>query len=161
MLLMADLVDFAGKKLFVIMFIFWSFFLSGGVWVAGAQPKFCTEEAFVPLAQGFAALRAGKDDLARSEFEKVIKIDRFNSYALNNLAVLAEKQGKLKEAMSYLLEAETYAAEYLHKTEEICEGGGLCLAVCPSSQMSQASSIASIIHSNINLLRSKTGKATQ
>ena len=93
--------------------------------------------------------------------KKYIKIDRFNPYALNNLAVLAEKQGKLKEAMAYLLDAETYAAEYLHKTEEICEGGGLCLAVCPSSQKSQASSIASIIHSNINLLRSKIGKATQ
>jgi tetratricopeptide (TPR) repeat protein len=158
---MANLVDLAGKKLLIILFVSWNVFLLGGIWVAGAQPNSCTEEVFAPLAQGFAALRGGNDDLARAEFEKVLKIDRFNPYALNNLAVLAEKQGKLKEAMAYLLDAETYAAEYLHKTEEICEGGGLCLAVCPSSQMSQASSIASIIHSNINLLRSKIGKDTQ
>ena len=104
-------------------------------------------------------MRAGNDDLARLEFEKVIKIDPYNPYALNNLAVLAEKQGKLKEAMAYLLDAETYAAEYLHKTEEICEAGGLCLAVAPATDKSQTSSIASVIHSNINLLREKIGKA--
>ncbi len=67
-------------------------------------------QVFAPLSQGVAALRAGNDEAARTEFEKVIQIDRFNPYALNNLAVLAEKQGQLKEAMSYLLDAETYAA---------------------------------------------------
>jgi hypothetical protein len=74
---------------------------------------------------------------------------------LNNLAVLAERQGKLKEAMAYLLEAETYAAEYMHKVDEICEGSGLCLAVVPSTQQSRRSSVASLVHSNINLLRTK------
>lgn len=127
---------------------------------AMAQPQFCTDEVFAPLSQGYEALRAGQDDQARGEFEKVIKIDRYNPYALNNLAVLAEKQGKLKEAMAYLLDAETYAAEYLHKVDEICEGGGLCLAMVPSTQKSQTSSIASLIHSNINLLRSKIGKTS-
>jgi hypothetical protein len=72
---------------------------------------------------------------------------------------LAEKQGKLKEAMAYLLDAETYAAEYLHKTGELCEAGGLCLAVVPATEKSQVSSIASLIHSNINLLRGKIGEA--
>jgi ferredoxin len=46
----------------------------------------------------------------------------------------------------------------MYKSDEICEGGGLCLAVTPSIQKSQTSSIASIIHSNINLLRIKIGK---
>ena len=73
------------------------------------------------------------------EFEKVITVDRYNPFALNNLAVLAERQGKLKEAMAYLLDAETYAAEYLHKPDEICEGGGLCLAVaCHPKKSRQA-----------------------
>ena len=90
--------------------------------------------------------------------KKLLKSISYNPYALNNLAVLAEKQGKLKEAMAYLLKAETYAAGYMHKPEEICEGGGLCLAVVPSTQKSQTSSIASLIHSNINLLRIKIGK---
>ena len=145
-------------RIFVI-FLFSHFLLAAGASIAAAQPKFCTDQVFAPLSQGVAALRAGNDEAARTEFEKVIQIDRFNPYALNNLAVLAEKQGRLKEAMSYLLDAETYAAEYLHKTEEICEGGGLCLAVVPACEKGQRSSIAAIIHSNINLLRAKIGKA--
>jgi tetratricopeptide (TPR) repeat protein len=144
---------------FFFPLLFWLVLLLYHASLAVAQPAACTNEVFAPLAQGVAALRAGNDTAARAEFEKVIKIDRFNPYALNNLAVLAEKQGRWKEAMSYLLDAETYAAEYRHKTEEVCEGGGLCLAVVPSCQKGQNSSIAAIIHSNINLLRTEIGKA--
>ena len=129
---MANLVHLIQKRQFLFLVIL-SFLILGGADVVRAQPKFCTDEIFVPLTRGFEALRAGNDDLARLEFEKVIKIDPYNPYALNNLAVLAEKQEKLKEAMAYLLDAETYAAEYLHKTEEICEAGGLCLAVVPAT----------------------------
>jgi tetratricopeptide (TPR) repeat protein len=140
--------------------IVWSLAIFGTVSLTVAQPHLCTDEVFAPLSRGYEALRAGKEDQARMEFEKVIKIDRYNPYALNNLAVLAEKKGKIKEAMAYLLDAETYAAEYLHKADEICEGGGLCLAVVPSTQKSQTSNIVSLVHSNINLLRTKIGKTT-
>jgi tetratricopeptide (TPR) repeat protein len=129
-----------------------------GLVPVAAQPHLCTDEVFAPLSLGYEALRAGKDDAARLEFEKVINIDRYNPFALNNLAVLAERQGKLKEAMAYLLEAETYAAEYKHKPDEVCDLGGLCLAVVPATNKSNTSSIASLIHSNINLLRIKIGK---
>lgn len=125
----------------------------------GAQPHLCTEAVFEPLAKGYQALRAGNDDLARVEFDKVLQIDAYNPYALNNLAVLAERQGKLKEAMAYLLRAETYAAEYLHKPGELCEGGGLCVALAPSAEKGQASSIAAVVRSNIHLLRLKIGQA--
>jgi tetratricopeptide (TPR) repeat protein len=145
-------------KLLPAVLTVWTLVVLVGASPVGAQPHLCTDEVFAPLAQGYEALRAGNDDAARGEFEKVIKIDRYNPYALNNLAVIAERQGKLKEAMAYLLEAETYAAEYMYKPDEICEGGGLCLAVVPSTQKSQTSSIASLIHSNINLLRVKISK---
>ena len=138
----------------------WSLMILFGASPVAAQPHLCTDDVFAPLSKGYEALRAGNDEKARGEFEQVIKIDRYNPYALNNLAVLAEKQGKLKEAMAYLLDAETYAAEYLHKVDEICEGSGLCLAMVPSTQKSQTSNIASLIHSNINLLRSKIGKTS-
>ena len=140
---------------FFIILVCWGLLPLNLTPMAMAQPNLCTEAAFAPLAGGYQALRAGNDEQARQEFNKVIKVDPHNPYALNNLAVLAERQGKLKEAMSFLLDAETYAAEYLYKADEICEAGGLCLAVVPSTQKSQASSIASIIHSNINLLRAK------
>lgn len=127
---------------------------------AAAQPHLCTDDLLPPLAEGYAALRAGETDRARAEFEKVLAIDGFNPFALNNLAVLAERQGKLKEAMAYLLTAETYAAGYCHRLEEICEGGGLCLAVLPSSTKGPNSSIVAIIHSNIELLRNKISRST-
>lgn len=123
-----------------------------------AQPQLFTEDAYTPLRLGYEALKAGNLELAQQEFEKVIKIDRYNPYALNNLAVIYEKQGKCKEAMAYLLEAETYAAEYHQKPEEICEIGGLCLAIKPEANQSGSSSIAPLIHGNINLLRMKMGK---
>jgi tetratricopeptide (TPR) repeat protein len=113
------------------------------------------------LSQGYEALQAGKDEQARLAFEKALAIDPYNPFALNNLAVLAERQGKLKEALAYLLNAETCAPDYLHKADEICEGGGLCLAATPATQQSRTSSIASIIRSNIHLLRSKIKKAPQ
>lgn len=131
----------------------------GGAPPGNAQPHLCTDEVFPPLAAGYAALRAGEAEKAQAEFEKVLNIDGFNPYALNNLAVLAERQGKLKEAMAYLLSAETYAASYCHKLAEICEGGGLCLAVLPATDKSLQSSIVAIIHSNINHLRIKMGKS--
>lgn len=147
-------------RLLISAFVVWSLMCPVNSTPATAQPQLCTDEVLVPLSEGYAALRAGKDEQAGAEFEKVLKIDRYNPYALNNLAVLAEKKGKSKEAMAYLLDAETYAAEYLHKTDEICEGGGLCLAMVPSTQKGQTSSIAPLIHSNINLLRTKIGKTT-
>lgn len=131
-----------------------------GLWSLplAAQPQLFSEDAFTPLSLGYEALKAGNLELAQQEFEKVLKIDRYNPYALNNLAVICEKQGRLKEAMAYLLEAETYAAEYHQKIEEICEIGGLCLAIKPTTARGGSSSIAPLIHGNINLLRIKIGK---
>jgi tetratricopeptide (TPR) repeat protein len=147
-------------KLIAMIVIGWSLLIPGRTNWVSAQPHLCTDDVFAPLAQGYEALRAGNDEKARLEFEKVIAVDPYNPFALNNLAVLAERQGKLKEAMAYLLDAEIYAAEYLHQADEICEGGGLCLAARPTAQKSQTSSIASIIRSNIDLLRTKMSKAS-
>jgi tetratricopeptide (TPR) repeat protein len=139
--------------------LLWTLLGSHGTLPAAAQPHLCTDDLLPPLAEGYAALRAGEVDRARGEFEKVLAVDGFNPFALNNLAVLAERQGKLKEAMAYLLTAETYAAGYCQRLEEICEGGGLCLAVLPSAGKGSNSSIVAIIHSNIELLRNKISKS--
>jgi len=130
-----------------------------GISPTAAQPHLYSDDLSAPLLRGFEALRTGNHEAARQEFERVIAIDPHNSYALNNLGVLEERKGNLREAMAYLLAAETYAAEYTHKLDEICGAGGMCLAVAPSSQKSAKSNITSIIHSNINLLRVKISKA--
>jgi Tfp pilus assembly protein PilF len=124
--------------------------------IAQSQPM--SEDAYTPLSLGYDEMRGGNAEAAQMQFEKVLKIDRYNPYALNNLAVLLEKQGKLKEAMAYLLEAETHASEYLQKPDELCDVGGICMAVKPSRLMGGKSSIAPLVHGNINLLKIKMGK---
>jgi Tfp pilus assembly protein PilF len=123
-----------------------------------AQPRPMTDDIFTPLSQGYDFMKAGKADLAKMEFEKVVKLDRYNPFALNNLAVLSERQGNLKEAMAYLLDAETHAEEYLEKPDELCDIGGICMAIKPSKMKGGKSSIAPLVHGNINLLKIKIGK---
>ncbi|MGQ9922249.1 MAG: tetratricopeptide repeat protein [Desulfobacca sp.] len=145
--------------LLAIFSLLWTLRGLFGAYPAATQPHLCTDDLLPPLAAGYAALRAGDAEKARGKFEEVLAVDGFNPYALNNLAVLAERQGKLKEAMAYLLTAETYAAGYCHRLEEICEGGGLCLAVLPSADKGPNSSIVAIIHNNIELLRNKISRS--
>ncbi len=123
-----------------------------------AQPRPMTDDIYTPLAFGYDEMKAGNTDAAKMQFEKVVKIDRYNPYALNNLAVIAERQGKLKEAMAYLLDAETHAGEYLEKPDELCDIGGICMAIKPSKMKGGKSSIAPLVHGNINLLKIKIGK---
>jgi tetratricopeptide (TPR) repeat protein len=129
--------------------------LSASAW---AQSRLLTEDAFTPLHLGYAFMKSGKTDAARVHFEQVLQADRYNPYALNNLAAISESQGKLKEAMAYLLDAETNAEEYLEKTEEVCLVGGICSAIKPSANKGDKSSIAPVIHGNINQLKIKIGE---
>lgn len=126
--------------------------------LAVAQPRPMAEDIYTPLSLGYDEMKAGNADAAKYQFEKVLKGDSNNPYALNNLAVLLEREGKLKQAMAYLLQAETHAAEYLQKPDEICDIGGICMAMKPSRLMGGKSSIAPLVHGNINLLKIKLGK---
>jgi tetratricopeptide (TPR) repeat protein len=100
-------------------------------------------------------MKSGKIGAARVQLEQVIQADPFNAYALNNLAVVSEQQGRLKEALAYLLDAETHAAEYTEKPEELCQVGGVCMALKPSQAQGSRSSIAALVHGNLNLLKIK------
>ena len=126
--------------------------------LAMAQPRPLTEDIVTPLSLGYDELKAGNTEVAQYQFEKVLKGDPDNPYALNNLAVILERQGKFKEAMAYLLQAETHAGDYLQKPDEICDIGGICMAIKPSRLSGGESSIAPLVHGNINLLKIKIGK---
>ncbi|OPX19559.1 MAG: hypothetical protein BZ151_08755 [Desulfobacca sp. 4484_104] len=132
--------------------------LLGLVSLALAQPRPLSEDIYTPLSLGYDEMKAGNSDAAQYQFEKVLKGDPDNPFALNNLAVLLERQGKLKEAMAYLLQAETNAEEYLQKPDEICDIGGICMAMKPGRLAGGKSSIAPLVHGNINLLKIKIGK---
>jgi Flp pilus assembly protein TadD len=135
----------------VLIFILWRH-LPAPAW---AQPRLLPEDIYTPLSLSYQYMKSGKTDAARVQLEQVIQADRYNPYALNNLAVISEQQGRLKEALAYLLDAETHADDYTEKPEELCQVGGLCMALKPSRAQGNKSSIAALVHGNINLLKIK------
>jgi hypothetical protein len=129
---------------------------------AMAQPKggaLMAMDAFTPIAQGYDFVREGKYEAAKNEFAKAVKADRYNPFALNNMAVLEEREGKLNDALANLKDATTHADEYFDKVTQTCFAGGGCLAVKPLREKGEKSSIAPIIQENIQKLEAKI-KAT-
>jgi tetratricopeptide (TPR) repeat protein len=123
-----------------------------------AQPKggaLMAMDVFTPIAQGYDFVREGKYEAAKNEFAKAVKADRHNPFALNNMAVLEEREGKLNDALANLKDATTHANEYLDKVTQTCFAGGGCLAVKPLRELGEKSSIAPIIQENIQKLEAK------
>jgi hypothetical protein len=123
-----------------------------------AQPKggaLMKEDVFTPIAKGYDFIREGKYEAAKFEFADAVKRDKFNPFALNNMAVLEERDGKLNDALANLMTATTYATEYKNKVQQTCFAGGGCLAVKPTKEAGETSSIAPIIQENIAKLKAK------
>ena len=123
-----------------------------------AQPKggaLMTMDAFTPIAAGYDFVREGKYEAAKNEFAKAVKADRHNPFALNNMAVLEEREGKLNDALANLKDATTEADAYFDKVTQTCFAGGGCLAVKPLREVGEKSSIAPIIQENIQKLQAK------
>jgi len=123
--------------------------------VAMAQPRPMTEDVFTPLAKGYDFMRDGKAEAAEFEFQSVLKRDRYNPFALNNLAAIAVQKGKLKEGMAFLVDAQTNAKDYLDKFQEVCFTEGLCTGVKPIKVMGTESAIAKVIQDNMAKLKAK------
>ena len=123
-----------------------------------AQPKggaLMDMDSFTPIAQGYDFVREGKYEAAKAQFAIAVKRDRFNPFALNNMAVLEEREGKLNDALANLKDASTHADEYFDKVTQTCFAGGGCLAVKPLRELGEKSSIAPIIQENIQKLQAK------
>jgi len=123
-----------------------------------AQPKggaLMTMDAFTPIAQGYDFVREGKYEAAKNEFAKAVKADRNNPFALNNMAVLEEREGKLNDALANLKDATTHANAYVDKVTQTCFAGGGCLAVKPLREKGEKSSIAHVIQDKSKKLEAK------
>ena len=123
-----------------------------------AQPKggaLMSMDVFTPIAKGYDFVREGKYEAAKMEFAKAVKADRYNPFALNNMAVLEEREGKFNDALANLKDATTHAEEYFDKVTQTCFAGGGCLAVKPLRELGEKSSIAPIIAENITKLEAK------
>ena len=117
--------------------------------------KMMQMDAFTPIAAGYDFVREGKYEAAKEQFGKAVKADRYNPFALNNLAVLDEREGKLNDALAHLKDALTHSDEYYDKVTQTCFAGGGCLAVKPLREVGTASSITPIIQENIQKLEAK------
>jgi len=122
---------------------------------AMAQPRIMPEDVYTPLAKGYDLMRDGKYDAAEAEFKSALSKDRYNPFALNNLAAIKAQQGKLKDAMAYLTDAGTHAAEYKDKYQEVCFTEGLCTGVKPVRQLGNESAISKVIAENMTKLKAK------
>lgn len=120
-----------------------------------AQPRMMTEDVFTPLTKGFDLMRAGKYEAAQFEFKTALSRDRFNPFALNNLAAIATQQGKYKDAMAFLTDASKYANDYKQKYQQVCFTGGLCTGVKPVKEVGNESAIAKVIAENMTKLKAK------
>jgi tetratricopeptide (TPR) repeat protein len=120
-----------------------------------AQPRPMPEDVFTPLTKGYDLMRAGKYEAAEDQFKEALAKDRYNPFALNNLAAIKAQQGKLKEALAYLTDAETQAKSYLEKYQEVCFTEGLCTGVKPIKVMGNESTISKVISENMVKLKAK------
>lgn len=120
-----------------------------------AQPRMMEEDVFTPLTKGYDLMRAGKYEAAEFEFKTALSKDRYNPFALNNLAAIKTQQGKLKDAMAYLTDAQAHAKDYLDKYQEVCFTEGLCTGVKPVKVMGTESSIAKVVADNMAKLKAK------
>ena len=114
-----------------------------------------SDDVFTAISQGYDFIRDGKYEAAKNEFAKAVKADPFNPFALNNLAVLDERDGKLNDALAHLKDATTHAADYKDKVAQTCFVGGGCMAVKPVKAVGETSSILPIINENIAKLEAK------
>ncbi|MFZ5451007.1 MAG: tetratricopeptide repeat protein [Thermodesulfobacteriota bacterium] len=126
--------------------------------LAPAQPRPMAEDVYTPIAQGYDFLQAGNYQAAERAFETALKRDRYNPFALNNLAALREKQGHLQEALAYLVDAQLNAKDYLDKVQQTCFVGGLCAGVKPLKKVGATSAIATVIAENLKKLQDKMAK---
>lgn len=122
---------------------------------ASAQPRIMPEDVFTPLTKGFDLMRDGKYEAAEAEFKTALSKDRYNPFALNNLAAIKAQQGKLKDALAYLTDAGTYAKDYPQKIQQVCFTEGLCTGVKPVKEVGNESAIAKVVAENMAKLKAK------
>ncbi|MFI5331150.1 MAG: tetratricopeptide repeat protein [Desulfobaccales bacterium] len=113
------------------------------------------DDVYTPISKGYDLIRDGNYAAARDQFATAVKLDKFNPFALNNLAVLDEKDGKLNDALAHLKDATIHAAEYKDKVAQTCFVGGGCMAVKPVKAVGEVSTILPIINENIQKLEAK------
>ncbi len=117
-------------------------------------------DVYTPINKGYTFVREGKYEAAKDQFGIAAKLDELNPFALNNLAVLDERDGRLNDALAHMKDATIHAAQYRDQVSQTCFVGGSCMAVKPLRKQAATSEILPIIQENITKLEAKIA-ATQ
>ncbi len=112
-------------------------------------------DVYTPIHKGYILVREGNYAGAKNEFEIAAKLDELNPFALNNMGVLDERDGKLNDALAHFKDATIHAAQYRDKVAQTCFVGGSCMAVEPQRKLAANSEILPIIQENIAKLEAK------
>ncbi len=126
-------------------------FAQQGGTVRGLMPV----DVYTPINKGYAFVQQGNYAAAKDQFAIATKLDELNPFALNNLAVLDERDGRLNDALAHLKDATIHAAEYRDKVSQTCFVAGSCMAVKPLRKAATTSEILPIIQDNITKLEAK------
>jgi hypothetical protein len=112
-------------------------------------------DVYTPIHHGYIFVRQGNYEAARNQFHIATHRDELNPFALNNLAVLDERDGKFNDALAQFKDASIHAAQYRDKVSQTCFVGGTCMAVEPVRSQAATSEILPIIQDNIAKLEAK------
>jgi tetratricopeptide (TPR) repeat protein len=112
-------------------------------------------DVYTPIRRGYTFVREGNYEAARHEFAIAAHLDELNPFALNDLGVLDERDGKLNDALAHFKDATIHAAQYRDKVQQTCFVGGSCMAVEPERKLTANSEILPIIQENIAKLEAK------
>ncbi len=112
-------------------------------------------DVYTPLAKGYDLAKEGNYVAAKYEFAQAAKLDKRNPFALNNLGVLEERDGKPNDALADMKDATLFAGQYHDKVAETCFIGGSCMAIKPARTLAATSEIAPLLQKNIAALEAK------
>ncbi len=115
-------------------------------------------EVYKLMIESYDLMAAGKLDQARDIYLKVLKIDRGNPLALNNLGAIMFKQGKFRDALEYFNQALKKAKGYKVQVNPVCDVGGSCLAFKPSDPVYANQDLEPLIKDNIKVVKAAAAK---
>ena len=104
------------------------------LFASGLKPPPAGDEKQRRLEEGYQSLRNGDYDQAQSSFESVLRLDPDNSYALFNLGVLFQEQGRNANAIQAFQRVVDLKVELpAETTGASAENGGLFGGASPNA----------------------------
>jgi tetratricopeptide (TPR) repeat protein len=129
--------------------------LAGILALAGPAWSLSPEEKTKLFVASYDLMEEGKLDKAEEIYHKILRYDRGNPLALNNLAAIKVKQKKYDDALKLLEQALPRAKGYKVKVNKVCDVEGVCLAFQPLAVEYGDRDLELVVRLNIQLVKTK------